>query len=186
MPEQVTLHLAIPPELGDAEQILAKVRAGVAAVEAREARKRAETGRHVLGRHAVLRQSWRDSPTSREPRRTLRPTIAARSLWVRLEAIQRKREFTEAYRKARRRVETVHLRGRELGASWATPTTATKPECRISLHPPDDRPYNHGDVATHLTHLPGDETRLELARMNANDFLDQLRTAFPPEPIRGD
>lgn len=24
------------------------------------------------------------------------------------------------------------------------------------------------------------------ARMNANDFVDQLRTAFPPEPIQGD
>ena len=102
MPEQVTLRLAVPPELGDAEQILTQVRAQVTAVEEAEARKRAETGRTVLGRFAVLRQSWRDSPTSREPRRTLRPTIAARSLWVRLETIQRKREFTEAYGKARR------------------------------------------------------------------------------------
>jgi len=49
----------------------------------------------------VLRQSWRESPTSREPRRNLRPTIAARNLWARLEAIQRKREFAAAYAKAR-------------------------------------------------------------------------------------
>ena len=101
MPEEVTLHCTIPPERSDRDQVLAQVRAGVAAVEEREARKRAETGRSVLGRFAVLRQSWRDSPTSREPRRTLRPTIAARNLWVRLEALQRKREFAEAYRKAR-------------------------------------------------------------------------------------
>lgn len=101
MPAEVTLHLTIPPELGDRDQILAEVRARVAAVEEEEARKRAETGRTVLGRYAVLRQSWRESPTSREPRRGLRPTIAARNLWARLEAIQRKREFTAAYRAAR-------------------------------------------------------------------------------------
>jgi hypothetical protein len=101
MPETVTLHLRIPPELGDREQILAEVRAGVAAVEDEHARERVRSGRRVLGRYGVLRQSWRDSPTSREPRRNLRPTIAAKSLWARLEAIQRNREFVAAHRAAR-------------------------------------------------------------------------------------
>jgi putative transposase len=101
MPAEITLHLTIPPELGDREEILAEVRARVGAVEKLEARKRAETGQKVLGRYAVMRQSWRDSPSSREPRRGLRPTIAARSLWARLEAIQRKREFVAQYRAAR-------------------------------------------------------------------------------------
>ena len=102
MPEEVTLELTIPPELGDRACILAAVEARVAAIEAEHARKRATTGKTVLGRYAILRQSWRDSPTSREPRRGLRPTIAARNLWARLEAIQRKREFVSAYRNARR------------------------------------------------------------------------------------
>jgi putative transposase len=101
MPAEVTLHLVIPPELGDRDTLLAEVRERVAAVEAEQAVRRARTGKRVLGRYAVLRQSWRDSPTSREPRRTLRPTIAARSLWARLEAIQRKRDFVVAYRRAR-------------------------------------------------------------------------------------
>jgi putative transposase len=101
MPEEVTLHLRVPPELGDAEAFLAEVRARVAAAEAEEARKRAAAGQRVLGRYAVLRQSWRDSPASREPRRGLRPTVAARNLWARLEALQRKQEFTRAYRRAR-------------------------------------------------------------------------------------
>jgi REP element-mobilizing transposase RayT len=101
MPEEVTLELVIPPELGDRETILAVVQARVEAIEAEKARERAATGKRVLGRYAILRQSWRDSPTSREPRRGLRPTIAARSLWARLDAIQRKREFTVAYRAAR-------------------------------------------------------------------------------------
>jgi putative transposase len=101
MPEEVNLHLTIPPELGDRDEILAEVQTRVAAFEEETARERARTGKRVLGRYAVLRQSWRDSPTSREPRRGLRPTIAARSLWARLEAIQRKRDFIAAYRRAR-------------------------------------------------------------------------------------
>lgn len=101
MPAEVTLELTIPPELGDRETLLAEVRARVATVEAEETLRRARTGKRVLGRYAILRQSWRDSPSSREPRRNLRPTFAARSLWARLEAIQRKRDFTAAYRRAR-------------------------------------------------------------------------------------
>ena len=100
MPEQVSLELTIPAELGDRDVILAAVQEKVAAFEASEASHRARTGKRVLGRNAVLRQSWRDSPTSREPRRGLRPTFAARSLCARLEAIQRKREFAAAYRRA--------------------------------------------------------------------------------------
>jgi putative transposase len=101
MPEAVTLHLTIPPEIGNREEVLAEIRARVAAVEEAEARKRVASGRKVLGRYAVLRQSWRDSPMKREPRRGLRPTIAGRKLWKRLEAIRRKREFLSQYRQAR-------------------------------------------------------------------------------------
>jgi hypothetical protein len=101
MPEKVTLRVGIPPELGPAEEIIAEVERRVAQIEQEEAERRARTGKRVLGRYAVLRQSWRDSPTSRMPRRTLRPTIAARNLWARLEAIQRNREFLAAYRIAR-------------------------------------------------------------------------------------
>ncbi len=102
MPDEISLELTIPSELGERAAIIAAIQARVAAVEDEQARKRAENGTKVLGRYAVLRQSWRDSPRSREPRRGLRPTIAARNLWARLEAIQRKREFAAAYRKARR------------------------------------------------------------------------------------
>ena len=55
----------------------------------------------MLGRRAVLRQSWRDSPTSREPRRNLRPRVAARSKWARIAALQRNKEWQRAYRDAR-------------------------------------------------------------------------------------
>lgn len=103
MPEAVTLNLTVPPELGEPEQILQELREQVAAVESAVARERSRTGARVLGRRGVLRQSWRDSPTSQEPRRNLRPTIAARSTWSRIEAILRNRDFLIAYREARER-----------------------------------------------------------------------------------
>jgi hypothetical protein len=72
MPEEVELDLVIPPELGPAEEIRAAVRAGVESVEREMVEERRRTGKRILGRRAVRQQSWRSSPTSRKPRRTLR------------------------------------------------------------------------------------------------------------------
>jgi len=102
MPEAVTLCLVLPPELGDPDQFRAELRRQVEAAEAAAAVERRRTGAGVLGRRAVLRQSWRDSPTSREPRRNLRPRIAACSQWSRIEALLRNRQFLVAYREAGR------------------------------------------------------------------------------------
>jgi REP-associated tyrosine transposase len=46
----------------------------------------------------ILRQSWRACPASHEPRRNLRPRLAAHNQWARIEAIHRNREFLAAYR----------------------------------------------------------------------------------------
>jgi putative transposase len=101
LPEQVTLTLGIPSELGNVEEILATVRRRVAEVEEEQAAKRARTGATVLGRRAVCKQSWRDRPRSHEPRFGLRPRVAARNKWARIEALQRNAAFVEAYRAAR-------------------------------------------------------------------------------------
>jgi len=101
MPETVSLPLVIPPELGDCDQVLAELRTAVLAKEADIAAERRRSGAAILGRRGVKQQSWRDSPASREPRRNLRPTIAARSPWSRVEAILRNRHFLIAYRAAR-------------------------------------------------------------------------------------
>lgn len=77
------------------------VRDGVAAIENEKRKERAETGRRVIGRGRVLRQSWRDSPTSHEPRRTLKPRVAARSKWHRIEVLQRNKAFVSEYKAAR-------------------------------------------------------------------------------------
>jgi putative transposase len=101
MPETVTLRFSIPPELGETEKVIHEVRERIAAVEVEQMRIRAKTGKRIVGRRGVLRQSWRDSPTSREPRRNLRPRVAARSKWSRIEALRRNHAFLIAYRNAR-------------------------------------------------------------------------------------
>ena len=118
MPAEVTLHLALPAELGDPQQLLAELRERVAATEAAMAAERMRTGARVLGRRAVLRQSWRESPASQVPRRNLRPRIAVRSPWARLEAIRRHREFLAAYRDARARWVAGEAIPFPLGTYW--------------------------------------------------------------------
>jgi hypothetical protein len=101
MPAEVTLQLVIPPELGPADAVIAEVQAGVEAVERAMREERARTGARILGRRRILAQSWRDSPTSREPRRTLRPRFAG-TLETRVPALIAFKEFLVAYRDARR------------------------------------------------------------------------------------
>ena len=101
MPEAVEMRLTIPPELGPEAEVLATLRERVQAVEAAHEEARRRTGRRVFGRRAVLQQSWRAQPASVEPRRTLRPRIAGRNKWSRLEALLRDRVFVEDYAQAR-------------------------------------------------------------------------------------
>jgi REP element-mobilizing transposase RayT len=101
MPEVVTLDLVIPPELGDPDEIRRQLRERVAAAEKKFAEARRRAGKRVLGRREVLRQSWRDRPTSCEPRRGLRPRVAIRNRWARAAALQVDREFVADYRAAR-------------------------------------------------------------------------------------
>jgi hypothetical protein len=101
MPEEVEMRLTIPPELGPEAEVLAELRERVQAVEAAHDVDRLRTGSRVLGRRAVLRQSWRDYPSSVEPRRNLRPQVASRSKWSRIEALLRNRAFIKDYVRAR-------------------------------------------------------------------------------------
>jgi hypothetical protein len=101
MPDAIELRLVIPPELGREAEVLAELRQRVQAVEEDLAAERRRTGSRVYGRRAVCHQSWRDQPSSVEPRRTLRPRVAARSGWVRIEALQRNRAFLADYAAAR-------------------------------------------------------------------------------------
>src|SRR5262245_57185836 len=102
MPDEVTLRLTIPPELGPAEDVIAEVRVGVEAIERQCAEERTRTGARVLGRRSILNQSWRDSPSSLEPRRNLRPRFAG-GLVARVLALLSYRAFLDDYRAARSR-----------------------------------------------------------------------------------
>jgi REP element-mobilizing transposase RayT len=62
MPDALELPLTAPAELGPAAAVVAELRGRVRAVELECAAERARTGGRVLGRRAVLAQSWRDSP----------------------------------------------------------------------------------------------------------------------------
>jgi hypothetical protein len=103
MPDALELPLRIPAELGPAAAVVSELRDRVRAVELERAAERGRTGRRVLGRRAVLAQSWRDSPATCEPRRNLRPRVAARNRWARIEALLRNRAFATEYASARDR-----------------------------------------------------------------------------------
>ena len=103
MPAELEMPVTIPPELGPVADVLAELRKRVRAVEDERFVERQRTGRRVLGRRAVLAQAWRDRPTTREPRRNLRPQVASRSRWARIEALLRNRAFAVEYADARER-----------------------------------------------------------------------------------
>jgi putative transposase len=101
MPDEVTLRFRIPPEYGDEDVILARIRARIAEVEEACAAERAKNGATVLGRDAVLQQSWKDHPRTDAPRFRLSPQVASRDLRLRIDAIARNRLFRIAYAAAR-------------------------------------------------------------------------------------
>jgi hypothetical protein len=87
--------------LGSRDEFVAAVARDIADVEQKCARVCNETGRRVLGRKAVLRQSPSDCPASVAPRNTMSPRVKCRSKWHRIEALLRNREFIAAHRVAR-------------------------------------------------------------------------------------
>jgi len=101
MPDAVEMRLAIPIELGPEADVLEELRQRVAAAVASFSAERQRTGRRVVGRRAVLQQPWSGRPASVEPRRNLRPRIAARNKWARIEALLRNRAFLVDYAAAR-------------------------------------------------------------------------------------
>jgi hypothetical protein len=101
MPAELTLELVIPPELGERDAVIAKLEAGVEAVERATREHRLQRGLKLIGRRQLLDQSWKDSPTSVEPRRRLRPRFAGGPS-VRIPALIAFTEFLAAYRDARK------------------------------------------------------------------------------------
>jgi len=101
MPAELELQLGLPDEFPEKAAFLAELERRIAEVEEQCARQLIESGRRVMGRRCILRQSWRDTPTSREPRRSLRPRVAARDKADRIATLHRNREWDAEYRSAR-------------------------------------------------------------------------------------
>ena len=102
MPKKVRLRLVRPPCLPELED--AEVAEHIAErVSEKEKETQAEfdrKGRTFRGRKGVLTQSPRSSPTTHEPRRQLRPSVACRDKWWRIEWLQKRAVFLQAYREA--------------------------------------------------------------------------------------
>lgn len=102
LPTEAVLEIAEPPGW-EAEQRDPFCRAVTHAVEALEQQSRATLsaeGRSFLGRRQVLAQSPHEVPRTREARRALRPRVACKDKWRRIETLSRLKEFVRAYREA--------------------------------------------------------------------------------------
>lgn len=103
-PDEVTLEFHRPPgfEHLDDDELAALI---ATACQEREDRFRAvarQENRRFLGRRAVLAQSRYAYPCSSEKRFSLRPTVAARSKWARIERLHQNRAWDTEYAAARR------------------------------------------------------------------------------------
>lgn len=118
MPAEIELVLKLPDDFEDKEEFLEQLRRGIADVEHTCAVQRQASGWRVIGRRGVLRQAPHANPTSHEPRRTLRPRVAARSKWMRIAALQRNKEWQAEYREARRRWKSGEACEFPYGTYW--------------------------------------------------------------------
>jgi REP element-mobilizing transposase RayT len=96
VPTSVLLHLTAPPGFGSAAEFRACLEAALAELERRHSSER----RDFLGAQRVLAQAWWARPLQVEPRRGLRPGIAARGASLRVELLEALRAFRAAYRDA--------------------------------------------------------------------------------------
>ena len=102
MPEEVRLPLVRPPcrpELED-EALADHIADRVSEDEARLHKEFDHKDRKFLGAKAVLARSPFASPTTKEPRRNLRPRVACREKWSRIAWLKEIKVFLEEYREA--------------------------------------------------------------------------------------
>jgi REP element-mobilizing transposase RayT len=100
MPEVVELELTTPRGFAAAE-FQSLVAAAVQEEEEKHRREFASQGRRFLGAARILAQSPFARPAPGEPRFGMKPRIAARDKWKRIEGILRVKTFLREYRTAR-------------------------------------------------------------------------------------
>jgi REP element-mobilizing transposase RayT len=100
MPASVPLQLCRPPGFDDDEGFVRALAARLRTAEDAAATELGRDGRAFLGRRRVLAQSPFARPRPGEPRRQLKPRVACRNKWKRIEALQRLGAFVRSYRTA--------------------------------------------------------------------------------------
>jgi hypothetical protein len=100
MPETISLELTPPPGFKAPEDFQSQLTAALTAREQQAALEFSSERRAFIGEKRVLSQNPRVHPSPGEPRRKLKPRVAARDKWKRIEALCRLREFLRAYRQA--------------------------------------------------------------------------------------
>ena len=95
LPEELTLTLTTPPSLDET----AWDQALQAGVQSREAPREP-----VMGPKRVLQQNPYDSPQTPARRTGLSPTVAGRDQWKRIEALQDRKAFLQAYHQAKQKL----------------------------------------------------------------------------------
>ncbi len=133
MPEEVELRFVRPPEHAHLtqDQWVANIRAAVTEKEEEAARKRADTGRRVLGRKAIRRQSPFAFPKSFAEHRGLRPRVASRNKWRRIEMLQANMHFQQRYREAYNQ-----RRAGDVGVMFPHGTYKLRVQGLVSCEPP--------------------------------------------------
>lgn len=100
LPDVVELAIEPPPGVGSPDVWRERVRSALAAVEDAGRRRLALDGRAVVGVAGVLAQHPLRRAASDERRRELKPRVAARDTWKRIEALSRLLDFLRDYRDA--------------------------------------------------------------------------------------
>jgi hypothetical protein len=100
LPEVVELELTVPPGFASPEEFRALLSGELRALEEKHQCEAAAKGRRFMGAARVIAQNPFSRPSPGEPRFALKPRIAARDKWRRIEALQRLKTFLQAYREA--------------------------------------------------------------------------------------
>ncbi|MBN2341824.1 MAG: transposase [Deltaproteobacteria bacterium] len=99
MPEFISLEITKPPCFAEHtwDSYEQMVETDIARREGEIAKEMQHTGKQFMGMDAVMKQGFSNSPTNHEQRRQLNPKIAAKDKWLRIDAINRYKQFIAEY-----------------------------------------------------------------------------------------